>query len=253
MASFRSLAFAIAGLLFAADGAAAADRVISLKIPSPLRPGIAAMPTIAAAKDEAERRINTALRRLDATMRKTTAGCTGPDGRRGEWERSVEAPMRGPGYLSLVVTDVITCAGRGPGIGVMSIVYDLTTGTPVDWTRLLPPDLTGKVALETGADGTRMVTLASTTLHALYLAGYRPGDVEPSCREAVSEPGAGAPPAMMVWPDAKAGGLVLQFNLPRAAQACSDPVVISSVTLRRHGADARLLAAIDAAHRAGAY
>jgi Autotransporter beta-domain len=133
---------------------------------------------------------------------------------------------RGPTFLSFVIKDMSFCGGPYPSIGTMAIVYDLQTGAPVDWTQLLPPSLTWKVELTAGMDGTRRVTLASPKLYALYLAGYdqaarMPGsdiaaDDLANCKEAVQ--GAADPPAMMVWLDAKSGGLAVQYHLAQAVQ-----------------------------------
>lgn len=100
-----------------------------------------------------------------------------------------------------------------------------------------------------------MVTLASKRLYALYLKSYRSktGDakadaVDEECRQVVAEAGAAAPPPMMAWLDAKAGGLAVEFELAHAVQACVDTVVIPTATLRREGAQPALTDAIEAAH-----
>ena len=77
--------------------------------------------------------------------------------------------------------------GAHPDSGMFSIVYDLSTGRPVDWTHLLPASLTGTVALEDQADGTRVVTLASKQLFALYMAGYRAGEAPSGDLEEMSQ------------------------------------------------------------------
>ena len=213
------------------------------------------MPLIANPSDNAERRINVALKRLDANLRKAIRDCKGNDDGPGGWVRKVEPTMKGPGYLSFVIKDTSFCGGPYPSIGTMAIVYDLRTGTPVDWARLLPPSLTGQVKLAVGIDGTRLVTLASPRLHSLYLSGYDraiqmagndiPVEDLAGCKEAVQETNN---PPMMVWLDAKLGGIAIQFDLPHAVQACAVPVVIPLAVLRADGANAALLDAIDAAH-----
>jgi hypothetical protein len=231
--------------------ARAADRVVTVETPPPLAKNAAAIPRIAAPADDAETKINAALRRLDGNIGKAIAECakaakeahTTPD-----WERTAEATMRGPGFLSLSIVDSTDCGGAHPNASTMSIVYDLQTGGPVDWTKLLPAALTGKVALQAGADGTKMVTLSSKRLTELYLAGYRNPDAE--CRQAMKDAAAESPPAMMVWLDAKAGGLAVQFDVAHVIQACADPVTIPSATLRQLGASPRLVDAIDAAQGA---
>ncbi len=250
----RIVVFATAAISFALP-ARASNRTVQLMNPPPVAEDAAAMPLIASPSDEAERRINAALKRLDANLTKAIRACKGQDGAPGGWERKVEPTMRGPRYLSYVIRDMSFCGGPYPPAGTMSIVYDLQTGTPVDWTRLLPPSMTGKVALAAGMDGTRMVTLTSPRLYSLYLSGYDRASRMPGsdiaaedlagCKEAVQGE---ANPAMMVWLDAKSGGLAVQFDLIHALQACAVPVVIPIAVLRADGANAALLDAIDAAH-----
>ena len=213
------------------------------------------MPRIAEPRDDAERKINAALARLDVSARKAAAECR-KDGRgRGSWERNVAVPMAGPRFLAYEITDNAFCGGAHPNVGTMAIVYDLTTGSPVDWTALLPPSLTGKVALSTEMDGTRMLTLRAKRLHALYVERYRPKGGDPKvdaeddeCREVVEHPGGAEPPAMTVWPDAKEGGLGVRFEVAHAVQACIDDVVISAAVLRAEGATPVLVEAIEKAH-----
>ncbi|MCJ2133927.1 hypothetical protein MKK69_07555 [Methylobacterium sp. J-026] len=246
----------VGALLVALAGpAAAADRAVGLKAQPELMPGIDAMPQIEAPADDAERRINAALRRLDEKVRKAAQACRAEGGTHSDWGRTVKTPMRGPRFLSVEIADGTYCGGPHPNAALMAIVYDLTAGAPVDWTALLPPSLTGKAALETGADGTKMVTLASERLHALYLKGYRPktGDAkregdDDECRETVSDTSLNGPPAMMAWLDAGAGGLAVHFDLAHVVQACADTVVIPTAVLRREGAKPALTDALDAAH-----
>jgi hypothetical protein len=227
----------------------AADRAVSLTVPPPVQKDIASMPQIADPTDDAERRINDALKRLDRNVLKAAKDCKG-----GDWQRTVAAPMRGPGFLSLTVTDAVYCEGNAhPNASTFSIVYDLATGRPVDWTKLLPASLTGTVALEEQADGTKIVTLATKRLFALYMAGYEAAAGSRSdladCKEALQATATDAPPGMMVWLDAKAGGLAVQVGLPHAVAACEEPVVIPAATLRKEGAQASLLKPFDATPR----
>jgi hypothetical protein len=256
MTSVRSIvAVAAAGLLFVLPGSAAVS-TLQLQSPPPVAKEAVAMPLIANPSDDAERRINAALKRLDANLRKAIRDCKGHDNGPRDWVRKVEPTMSGPGYLSFVIRDTSFCGGPYPSIGTMAIVYDLRTGTPVDWAGLLPPSMTGKVALTEGMDGTKMVTLASPRLFSLYLSGYdrairMPGnDIAAEdiagCQEAVRDE---ASPPMMVWLDAKSDGLAVQFDLIHAVQACAVPVVIPVAVLRADRANATLLDAIDAAHR----
>ena len=230
----------------------AADRRVQMQVPPPIRQGVAAMPLIGQPVDEAERRINAALQRLDGTIRKELPTCAGDAGIPANWDRAIEVPMRGPGFISFVIIDDADCGGAHPSTATMAIVYDLRTGAPVDWTRLLPASLTGKVAFAAGLDGTKMITLASPRLYKLFLSGYDLGsgtaEDRASCKDAVQNIGSDGPPAMMVWPDAKRGGLALQYDLSHVVQACAVPVVVPIGTLRTDGVQPPLLNAIEAAH-----
>ena len=70
---------------------------------------------------------------------------------------------------------------------------------------------------------------------------------DPSCEQAIEESGASGPPAMMVWLDARAGGLALQLDLIHAAEACAKPIVVPLSTLSAEGAEPQLLDAVRAA------
>jgi hypothetical protein len=252
-AFIRTAAVAACLLATLAPGAAA-DRAVSLEVPPDLAKDLSAMPRIANPVDDAERRINTAVHRLDGAVRKAAAECLAEGGKHADYGRHIEVTMRGPRFLSYTMTDSSFCGGAHPNTGTSAIVYDLTSGAPVDWTALLPPALTGKVALQTEMDGSRMVSLSSKRLFDLYLKAYRPRtgqakvDAEDDeCREAVSTSIDDGPPAMTVWLDAKAGGLAVQFDLAHVVQACADVVVVPVATLKAEGANPVLTDAIAAA------
>lgn len=227
---------------------------LPLAKPRPVRAGVAAFPRIAAPADDAQRRINRALDRLDTKVREAASDCLAGGGTHpGDWSRDIDTPMRGPEFVSYVVEDEVDCGGAHPNEGHSAIVYDLRTGAPVDWTALLPQRLTGKLALAEGEDGVKVVTLASPRLFALYRAGYDQGPADEDnreCRATVKEEGESGPVPMLAWLDAKENGLALRFDFGHAQQACSEPIVIPAAALRREGASPRLLAALAAAHAA---
>lgn len=228
--------------------AQAADRVVSVERPKEVRKDLQAFPRIANPADAAERKINTAVGRLDDRVRRSAATCRNDDGTPGDWERKVDVPMKGPGFVSYAISDSTFCGGAHPGFGNTAIVYDLDTGDPVDWTTLLPPSLSGKVELVAQSDGVRMVTLSSKRLFELFLAGYdRERGDDPECKAAVRSNFDSAPPAMTVWLDAQKRGLAVQFDLPHAVQACADTVVIPAAVLSAEGAKPALLNALAAA------
>lgn len=239
-------------MLLLAATAPGAARPITLARSHPIRPGVDAYPRILAPADEAQRRINRALDRLDLKVRAAARECLSGGGTHpGDWARQVDTPMRGPEFVSYVVTDGVDCGGAHPNTGHSAIVYDLRSRAPVDWRSLLHATLTGQLALAEGEDGVRVVTLASPRLFALYRARYDAGPADENdkeCRAAVREQGESGPVPMLAWLDAKADGLALQFDFAHVEQACSEPIVVPAATLRREGASPRLLAALAAAH-----
>jgi hypothetical protein len=161
--------------------------------------------------------------------------------------------MAGPRFVSFVSHDNSFCGGPHPNGSTFALVYDLTTGRPVDWTKLIPARLGGKPGTTEAADGTVLGTLSSPKLKALYIRDMKP---DADCKDVLNDTDFN----FMFWPDAQAGGLVMdQEDLPHSAQACGGSLTLSTKTLREMGADTGLIDAIEAAHAlaaaspAGAY
>jgi hypothetical protein len=88
---------------------------------------------------------------------------------------------------------------------------------------------------------------SSPRLHALYLAGYSRSANDADCRQAMAD---SDDSPVSVWPDAKAGGLAVTFNVPHAVEECAVPVVLPLATLKAEGVSDVLISAIAAAQRA---
>ncbi len=257
----RAIALA-AGLSLDTQPAAAQDMLRLLPQPAVAR-GVAAFPRLPSGAPQAGR-INQALAAADARARRAARACrdeaagsaSGADagGRQGQgWTRRITVAMRGPRYLALVTDDDADCGGLYPNAGRVALVYDLRTGTPPDWSRLLPRSLAGTASVETAMDGTPVGMIGSETLKSLYLTAARAaaGKVDPGCEEALRQLAG----PFTLWPDmgrgGKPGGLVLlPAPLPHASAACGVPVLIGMATLRQLGVQQDMLDAIDAARRA---
>ncbi len=217
-----------------------------LKPSPPVAPGIAAFPRLAGpAGDAAADRINQALGRRDDKVRAAAKSCRAEGGKGAEWSRRITATMTGPRYLSLVATDTWSCGGAHPDSSTMALVYDLATGAPVNWIRLLPGVAGLQADTDTVGDGTVVGRLSAPALRDLYRAG---GTKDPDCVEALRD----LDPAFQLWPAAAEGGITLQpVSLPHAVAACGDPVTVPMPALRTLGVKADLLDAIDEARRLG--
>ncbi len=108
----------------------AGDRVVRLRTSLPLARGLAALPTIADPVDDAERRINAALRRLDVAGQRAASECWTAPGKPGTWHRTVDSTMHGPVYLSLVIRDDSFCDGAHPNVRLRLAAVDVILTDP---------------------------------------------------------------------------------------------------------------------------
>jgi hypothetical protein len=230
----------VAGLALAT---AQADEPAALQPSPPIARGIAAFPRLVAAPgDRVVSRINRALARADLAP-----GCR--DDGRGTWHRTVRVTMRGPRFLSLLAADDWYCGGPYADGANTALVYDLATGAPADWRRLLPGGIVEAVASERGGGDADPVLVVSAALRRLYVAARQSGIEDCAAVLADTER---FPSRFMLWPDAAANGLTLQLvSLPHVVRACGPPVTLARPELRRLGAAPAFLQAIAEAHRRG--
>lgn len=210
-----------------------------------LAPNIGAFPRLAAdPAAPAAQRINRALAGLDKKFAAATAECRQVDSSN-EVTRTVDVTMKGARYLGLVAEESWFCGGAYPDHDTLALTYDLGTGRPVDWTRLMPPSLGLKASLDNTFDGTAIGVVTSNTLSKIYTEQVsKAPDFDKDCLEAFSMQDL----TFQLWPSAKEGGVAVQpANLPHVAAACGDTIVIPAARLRELGADASLLADIEAA------
>lgn len=239
----------LAASLAAGPARSAPQDLIRLAPQPALGAGLAAFPRIATPEGPASQRINQALTAADVRLRTAAKDCAAnaSDPKDADWQRTVTVPMRGPGYLTLVATDSLFCGGAHPDSDSFALAYDLHTGAPLNWERLLPKTLAGKATLDTAADGTRLGVLASPALTALYLKLSKP---DADCASALHDTDL----QFILWPDAARQGVAMQpSGLPHVIAACGDDAVIPLATLRTLGVEPALLDAIAAGHQAGLY
>ena len=118
------------------------------------------------------------------------------------------------------------CGGAHPNADVFPLVFDLRTGQPPDWTRLLPPSLSGQAVLSTAGDGSRIGLVRSAAL--LRRAAAAASD---ECKP-VLERDAGQ---FALWPaDGRLNAVA--FGLPHVVAACADPIGLTPNELRGLGA-----------------
>ena len=236
------LAAMLAPVLAAAPLPSAAEAQVQVSPGSPPFPGVQGLPRLAAGAPAAIRaRINAALAQADARGGAAAATCTEEARGRGissgagspAWERTVRVTQAGPRLLSFLVSDESYCGGPHPNAEVFPLVYDLQTGRPADWMRLLPPGLASAAEVSTAGDGTTLGLVRSPALLRIAI-----GDAAPDCVDPLAHAD-----WFTLWPEA--GGLTATvFGLPHAVAACATPVTLTPGQLRARGGAglARLLA-----------
>ena len=233
-----------------AGGVRAAEPLapVQLRPSPPVARGVDAFPRLVAPPgDQAAQRINQALTRRDAKVRDAVKQCHVLQ-KDGEWGRWITVPMRGPHYLSLMARDDWNCGGAHPDNSGMALVYDLRTGTPVDWKQLLPASMLEETITDTVGDGTVIGLVKSKMLSELYVKSLTAQKTDSECLQYLADTSL----TFMLWPDAEQDGIVIEpSNIIHAMTACGDSVTISLPAGRALGIDAALLDDIDEAHRHG--
>ena len=242
----KRIAAAVVGLLVTAGLSQAQEAAVDLVRTPALAKDLAAFPRLSGSGDVVQK-INKALGQGDQRVKKAAKTCRSEGKEHSSWTRKVDVTMRGPRYVSYVAHDDFFCGGAYPDTSSVALVYDLATGIPVDWTKLLagPPS----AATNEAADGTVLGTVSSPKLKELYLAAVKITDVDDphECDDILRETDFN----FILWPDVKENAVVLaQMDLPHVTAACGPAASVPMAKLRQAGFDAGLLDAIEAAHKA---
>lgn len=212
-------------------GPAWADDAVRLTPSRVLVPGFESLPRVVdGVPAPARARINGALAAADKRGMAARTDCLAQQDPAEpsimEWTRAVTVTQAGPRWLAVLVSDEMFCGGAHPDADVFPLVFDVRTGRPPDWTRLLPRSLAGEAVLSTAGDGTRIGLVRSAALLRRAVA-QAPAD----CK-AILDRDAGQ---FAVWPgDGRLNAVV--FGLPHVAAACADAVGLTPAELRGLGA-----------------
>lgn len=219
-----------------------------------LRKGVDAWPLIVRASTPAEQKVNAILNQLNERMAKSLIDCdanyrnwaklvdnplTGSNGVDGDWERKIAVTMTGPRLVSLVAFDNLFCGGAHPDSYTLPMVFDLTTGTQVNWINYIDKSADASTYSDTESDGAIVDALIVPALREMTIRRAS-GDCEHAFQKA--QP-------YQLWPDAKSGTLVAEpFDLPHVVAACADALRLTLDQARKLGFDDRVLKAIAQAH-----
>jgi len=234
-----------------AEDKAGQERSIRLEPVKQIRADVDAFPLIEHPQDPVERRVNATLLQLNREMEKTLRDCDadvaefekqpGTTGKENndvseDWSRNVEVTMRGPRFLSMIAQDGFFCGGGHPDDNLTVVVFDLRSGTLVDWVSFLAKEAgaTSTKDVLGYADGTRPLVLAE--LQKLYLAAE-----EGDCKDYFEDK-----QSFLLWPDSKSGALVAEVaGLPHVAAPCKIDFKLTLEQARKLGFSEELLRAIQ--------
>ncbi len=239
---------------------------VQLTPPHQLSKNFDGLPRLVAPAGPAAERINKALAQADQRAVAAAADCTKDTIASGaetaaeaakpsnppDWERGVSVTIQGPDYLSFVVSDNYFCGGAHPDVSIFALVYDLRTGAPVNWLRLIAKSSHATASLDQVADGTKIGYVSSQSLTDIFTElsdKDNSGDqsAEDDCDNAINY----ADKNFILWPDAKDDAMDIYLPVGFAAQPCAGPEEITMPELKTLGFDPRLLQAIATAHAAG--
>ncbi len=220
-----------------------------------LRKSVDAWPLIVNPATPAEQRVNATLTRLNLRLAQALRECDagareeaklmgtaekGQDPTSEDWSRTIKVTMTGQRFLSLVATDEFYCGGAHPNSDVMAMVFDMTTGTPVNWPAQFPQSAGASSFVDTVGDESKVGALVLPALLKIYAAA-----ASEECKDAFQDS-----QSFLIWPDAQHGTLVAQaFDLPHAVQSCADEFGLTMEQARKLGFDESVLSAIEQAHR----
>lgn len=155
------------------------------------------------------------------------------------WQRSVAVTFKGPRYLGFTATDTYFCGGPHPDGGSAPFVYDLATGSPVNWIRLFPAG--AKPYRGNAVDGSVMGEVIWPVLGRRAVSG-----ATADCEGAYSDPEV----SFTISLDARAGELQADApDVSHALQGCEDSETLTPDQLRKAGFAPELADALEAAHR----
>lgn len=147
--------------------------------------------------------------------------------------------MHGPRFLSMVAQGSYFCGGAHPAGEAIALVFDMQSGSLVNWVELNPSVSAGSSAPDP-ADGADSVTITLPALRHLYMSA-----APPECRDAYDDL-----QRFLLWPDAKSSTLIAQAaGLAQVDQPCVNELKLTMEQARKLGFSQELLRAIEEAHR----
>lgn len=173
-------------------------------------------------------KINHFFALIDQRARGSVHSCRGlsEEGDEMFYNRSVDVTSRGPLFVSVDVTEEIGCGGVHPYVHIFTLTYDLHTGAPVHWAKLLTKVHVEEVEVNPGNMlPVEIFGISSLPLQKLYSAGWK--DDGPCRLEDVVDPSGENVTTFLLSPAPRRQGLsLLPADLASVVSTCALPVVL---------------------------
>jgi len=248
--TFSCIAISVTSLLAGCCLPVLAQVAVVRQLPA-LRRDVAALPHIEGIdsavmtkvnldSDRANAALQIPLRHCDIDYRKWSAMMTPAvqAHAEGDWKRIVRVTMKGPRYLSILITDQTFCGGAHPNFSQTALVYDLTDGSAVLWEDAMQGSTRWNPE-EPYWDGMLNDQIQNAGLRRWYLVRLS----DPQCR-AISPKW--VEPSFIVYLDASSKqAMVVAGNLPHVSQVCAQTIPLSQATAIQLGFPPRILRALS--------
>ena len=208
-------------------GAAISQDAVKLLRPKKLSKTADALPRIAN-PNPAGVKINHSFDLLDQKAGGLAHSCQGlsEEGDEMFYNRSVDITSQGPLFVSVDLTEDIGCGGVHPYINLFTLTYDLRTGEPVRWAKLLTKVHVEEVSVNPGnMQPFPTFGVSSLQLEKLYIAGWKDDE---QCRldDVVDRSGETLTTFLLSPAPHRRGLSVLPADLASPVANCALPVVL---------------------------
>jgi hypothetical protein len=185
----------------------------------------------------AQVKLNHSFALIDKSARGSADSCRGPSEEGDEmfYNRSIEVISLGPLFLSVYLSEEIGCGGVHPYVNLFTFTYDLHTGEPVHWAKLLTKVHAEEVSVNPGNMlPVEIFGVSSLALQKLYSAGWK-ADGQCQLEDVVDPLGETITTFLLSPAPHKQGISALPTNLASAAAICAQPVVLGNSAMDELG------------------
>ena len=192
-----------------------------------LSPTADALPRIAH-PSPAQVKINRSFALIDKRARGSAASCRGlsEEGDEMFYNRSIDVTSRGPLFLSVDLNEEIGCGGVHPYLNLFTFTYDLHTGEPVHWAKLLTKVHVEEVKINPGNMlSVEIFGIKSLPLQKLYRVGWK-DDGQCRLEDVVDPSGEDLTTFLLSAAPHRQGLSVLPTDLASVVAGCALPVIL---------------------------